>query len=365
MGVVEVGELFAGGRVLERARLVMPGVSEDFYFESAVSPGFSDAHAHPQVVDVGEGGRWRNSYEWIEGRRLRVNEASLRRDAETSAELAEVALLLSLLDGVTLVALTGSLEGNIEAVRRLKVAPRTVLLPTVMRGEGWSLPESIYVKYVKNLSMWDGYYSLGFFVHSLRMADRSMLRASKRMAERLGVPFALHLSEGVDEADELVEALEGDTRGVIAVHCFEGAEKCRRHGLRVVHCPTSNLYLYGRTLRGLEYFDSLGSDWPLVTGTLLKTYGDAVAVHGPSYRLLERATLGGYLLLGFKPEGDLAAFDEPLSRVVRGEARPSHVFIGGRLLVREGVIAGYELGRDDVERVKRERVKRAFEKHGV
>jgi guanine deaminase len=364
MGVVEVGCLLLRGRVIENARLEIP-VGEGLYFESAISPGFSDAHAHPQVVDVGAGGPWRDSYEWLKNRELRVDEAAIRRDRELSAQLAEATILLSLFDGVTLISLTGSLEGGIEAVRRLRASPRVVVLPTIMSLDGWSLPESVFVKYIENRHLWNGYFSLGFFVHSIRGADLPMIRASFNISRRLGLPFALHLSEGVNEVDELVEALGGSARGVVAVHCITAPEECRRVGVRIVHCPTSNLYLYNTTLGSIELFDALGSDWPLVSGTLLKTYQDAVKLHGPSLDLLNKASLGGYELYGVDPCGDLVAFDSPLEKVVRGDARPRYVFVKGRAVVEEGMVNFYGFRRSDVERIASERIRYAFEKHGL
>ncbi len=364
MGVIEVGEFFDHGVLRRNVRIVYRG-REDLFFESAVSPGFADAHAHPQVVDVGGPGPWRHSYEWLENRRLRVDEAGIRKDRELSSMLARAAILSSLVDGATLVALTGSLEGNMAALSALPVAPRVVLLPTVMESDGWSTPEHVYAEYVRNLARWDGYFNMGFFVHSLRKAGKSYLLASYKTATKLGVPFALHLSEGIDESRTLVEVLGEAPRNVIAVHCIEGAESCKQLGLRVVHCPTSNLYLYGRTLKGLEFFDSLGSDWPLVTGSILVTYRDAVRIHGPSPELLEKATSGGYRVFGMSGVGDVAAFDEGLDKVIRGEARPRAVLVDGQLVVDEGAIPRMGISRRDIEKLKEEAVRLAFEKYGV
>lgn len=363
MGVIEVGTLLEWGVVKRNVRVEYEG-SEDLYFESAVMPGFSDAHVHPQVVDIGEGGVWSNSYEWISRRRLRVDEGAIRRDEELSGALAKATLLLSLLDGVTLAVLNGSLSGNLKALRTLGVSPRVVLMPTVMDAEGWSRPESVYAAYAANLAMWDGYYNIGFFAHSLRLTSPSSLRASYKIAVKLGLPFALHLSEGVDESDDLVKLLEGANGRVIAVHCITSPSKCRRYGFKVVHCPTSNLYLYGYTLNGLELFDALGSDWPLVTGTLRKTYLDAVQVHRPSISLLTKATAGGYEVYRVDGRRDIVCFDEALEKVAAGSAEPKLVAVGGRVLVREGVVERLQLSRKDVEKFKEEHVKAAFERYG-
>lgn len=362
MGVIEVGTLLDWGVLRTNVRITYEG-SEDLYFESAVRPGFSDAHAHPQVVDVGEGGRWANAYEWISNRRLRVDEGGIRRDAELSAALAKATLLSSLLSGVTLIAMNGSLTGNIRALQTLPASPRVVLMPTVMEAEGWSRPESVYAAYATNLSMWDGYYSIGFFAHSIRLTSPHFLRASYRIAAKLGLPFALHLSEGVDEADELRKVVNGVGWEVIAVHCITSPEKCRRHGFKIVHCPTSNLYLYGHTIRRIELFDALGSDWPLVTGTLSRTYSDAVRVHGPSLSLLRKATAGGYEVFKVNGGNDLVCFDDSIEKVASGSIEPRLVLVGGKVLVAEGEIIGMQLSRKEVEKFKDEQVRIAFERY--
>ena len=351
--------------VIRRNVSIEYGGGEDLFFESAVTPGFSDVHAHPQVVDVGSPGKWSNSYEWLENRRLRVDESRVRKDKELSALLTKATLLYSLLNGATLMALTGSLEGNISALLSLPVSPRVVLLPTVMDREGWSTPEKVYAEYLRYLSRWDGFFNMGFFAHSLRKTSESYLLASYKTALKLGVPFALHLSEGVDETDTLLELLGQPLGNIVAVHCIVSPERCREVGLKVVHCPTSNLYLYGYTLNDLNYFDALGSDWPLVTGTIAKTFRDAVEVHGASIRLLEKATAGGYKVLGMKTSGDIVGFDEDLESVTSGRVNPIAVFVNGKLVVFENTILAMNLTYSDVEKIKEEAVKLAFEKYGI
>ena len=363
MGVLEAGILVTPRGVREGVEIPVRGV-HDLYFDVVVAPGLSDAHAHPQVVDAGRSppSGWRDAYEWLEKRRLRVDEASLRKDVEAAAGLARATLMLSVLDGVTLTALTGSFQANLKAVDSLGKGPRTVFTPTVMDRDGWSTPQRVAAQYLAHLSRWDGYYRVGLFLHSLRRAGPEMTVSSYKVARSLGLTLALHLSEGVDEADELAGLL-GDTEGVVAVHCIEAPEKCRRLGLRVVHCPASNLYLYRRTLRRLDHFDALGSDWPLLTGTLLDTLRLAAGIHGPSARLLAKATLGGYRVFGVDWRGDYAAFTGSLRRVLRGEARPAYVFVKGEPVVEEGLFNG--LSRRDAERLAEEQVKLALERHGV
>jgi len=360
---VEVGALFTPKGVFENVRLRLRGEGS-FYAESALVPGFSDAHAHPQVVDYG-GGRWRNSYEWMAGRRLRVDEAALRADMELSARLAAAAMLRELLDGVTMVAMVGRGEANFAAYRRLPVKPRIALLPTILESSrGW-LNAWDAIDLLITLSSLDGAVPVGLFVHSLGHVSRESLKAAYEAARVLEVPFALHLSEGVDELPQLVKALglrEGEDSGVVAVHCISGSGY-KRYGVRVVHCPLSNLTLYGRTLSDVGEVDALGSDWPLLLGSALAAYRAAVEVHGmeKALLLLEKATIGGYRLFGLDWRGDAAFFDEPLGRVVEGSAAPRFVAVRGELAVVEGELVGLGKTRADVEREVRELIKLAEE----
>ncbi|MEB3846643.1 MAG: hypothetical protein GSR74_01550, partial [Desulfurococcales archaeon] len=132
------------GRLVEGVRIPF---KQDIFFETVILPGFSDTHAHPQVIDAGlSPGRialWSNSYEWLETRRLAVDEAMVRRDLGLSARLAELALKRMALEGVTLAAFTGVLEANLKARLRVSPGPRLVLLPTLMDREGWSRPGEV------------------------------------------------------------------------------------------------------------------------------------------------------------------------------------------------------------------------------
>ncbi len=362
---VEVGALLTPKGVFENARLRLRGEGS-LYAETALVPGFSDAHAHPQVVDYG-GGRWGNAYEWMAGRKLRVDEAALRADMELSSRLAAAALLRELLDGVTMVAMVGRGEANFAAYRRLPVKPRVALLPTILESSrGW-LNAWDAIDLLITLSSLDGAVPVGLFVHSLGHVSRESLRAAYEASKTLEVPFALHLSEGVDELPQLVEALglrEGEDSGVIAVHCISGSGY-KRYGIRVVHCPLSNLTLYGRTLSDVSEVDALGSDWPLLLGSALAAYRAAVEVHGVERAplLLERATVGGYRLYGLEWRGDAAFFDEPLERVAEGSALPRFVAVRGELAVAEGELVGLGKTRADVEREIRELIKLAEERY--
>jgi hypothetical protein len=67
--------------------------------------------------------------------------------------------------------------------------------------------------------------------------------------------------------------------------------------------------------------------------------------------------------MGVKGRGDAVFFDEPLEKVARGEAEPKLVLVGGRVLVREGLMEGLSLSRQDLLKMKEERVRLAFEKY--
>jgi len=364
---VEAGTLVTPNGVEEGVLLKLEGRGS-IYGETVLIPGFADAHAHPQVVDVGRG-LWRNSYEWMRGRRLRVDEASLRADIELSSRLAAAAMLRGLLEGVTLMAMVGRGDANLLAYRRLPVKPRLVLMPTVMDlHAGWPSTWGA-LSLVLSLSSLDGSVPLGLFVHSLGHVTIDSLRTAYSLARRMSMPFGIHLSEGVDELGRLVSILglrEGVDSGIIAVHCISGSGY-ERYGIRVVHCPYSNMVLYGRTLRSLRHVDALGSDWPLLLGSALSAYRVAVKVHGrdKARLLLDRATAGGYRLFRLDWSGDLVVFDEPLERVLEGVGTPRLVAVEGRVVVEEGELVGLGLSRRDVDRMVVQLVGEALERHPV
>jgi guanine deaminase len=360
---IEVGTLLTPEGAFENARLSLKGEGS-LYVETALVPGFSDAHAHPQVVDYG-GGRWSNAYEWMSGRRLKVDEAALRADVELSSKLAAAAMLRELLDGVTMVAVVGRGEANLRAYRRLPAKPRLVVLPTILESAwGW-LNAWNALNLVVSLTSLDGTVPVGLFAHSLGHVSPESLKSAYEAARALNVPFGLHLSEGVDELPKLVSLLglkEGEDSGVIAVHCISGSGY-KRYGIKVVHCPQSNIALYGWTLRDVSEVDALGSDWPLLLGSALEAYKAAVEIHGrdKALSLLNRATAGGYRIYNLDWKGDAALFDEPFERVLEGSAVPKFVAVRGELAVKEGIVVGSGETRSDVEKVVRELIKRAEE----
>jgi cytosine/adenosine deaminase-related metal-dependent hydrolase len=117
-----------------------------------------------------------------------------------------------------------------------------------------------------------------------------------------GKRFGLHLAEGVDEAaaDE-VRAIEQKgllTRDLIAVHGVgmdpDGVSRFRASGAALVWCPSSNLFLFGRTAPAALLDDGidvlLGSDSLLTgAGDLLDELAFARAIGGLSDARLEGA----------------------------------------------------------------------------
>lgn len=362
---VEAGTLLTPSGVKERVTLKLEGEGS-LHVETVIAPGFSDAHAHPQVVDVGEG-VWSNSYEWMSKRKLKVDEAALRADIELSSKLAEVSMLRALLEGVTLIALVGRAEANILAYRRMPVKPRIVVMPTILDAmRGWPTTWNA-TTLVVSLSHLDSRVPMGLFVHSLGSVSSKALRAAYVTARSFNLPFGLHLNEGLDELHNLVTLLglrDGEDSGVTAVHCIVDGD-FKRYGIRVVHCPLSNLRLYGRTLTDPTKVDALGSDWPLLLGSALSAYGAAVKIHGEKHALLllEKATLGGYEVYKVPWSGDWVGFDEPLEKVLEGSCRPTFVAVDSALVVNEREIRGYGFTCTEVDRLVEELVKLSVEKH--
>jgi cytosine/adenosine deaminase-related metal-dependent hydrolase len=117
------------------------------------------------------------------------------------------------------------------------------------------------------------------WAHSLSMDSEAALK--KKQLPR-GLPFLIHLGEGIDkrsegELDELQRAgaLNEDT---ILVHGLalgkKGRALLRDSGAGLIWCPSSNVFLFGRTLSAqtIESIPrlALGSDSPLTaTGDLL------------------------------------------------------------------------------------------------
>ncbi|MEN2999366.1 MAG: hypothetical protein ABDH61_02175 [Acidilobaceae archaeon] len=344
--VLEAGVAVVHGKLVENFR--MPS-AEDAYYETLIVPGFSDGHAHPQVVDGGlRGSRlWRDSYDWLERRELAVDEARVRKDLLLSQRLATLALLRGLLEGATLMALTGRLLANVRALLSLQRRPRTVLLPTVMDREGWTLGEvrEDYARATYLVS--DGLARVGIFVHSLRLAGEGTVREAIKLAARSGAVLGLHLGEGLSEGERF-RAVFGNppySLRIVPVHCID--DDMSSLGLSCVACPATNVMLYGRTRRDLSGISAFGSDWPLLIGSvpthlpiMTRAYRDSPLL------VLRSATVGGYRLYNVPHDGDYVAYDEGLEEVLRGRTLPKLVSVNGEVAVREGrlVEGGYERG---------------------
>ncbi|HDI31280.1 MAG TPA: hypothetical protein ENF80_00515 [Thermofilum sp.] len=347
--------------MLENVRIRLPGLSKSYYFKTVLMPGFSDAHAHPQVVDVGNG-KWCNSLEWIAHRRLKVDESSLRRDLVLSEKLAKVTILLSLLNGVTLLSIVGSLRANAMAVKNIEHKPRVVLMPTLMRGKGWS-DFNTFVRFHTSLNGFENeLVKMGVFIHSISYTNRSDITQAYNYSKKRKILLGMHLSEGISELKKAVRLLASNKLDIIGVHCIED-EKYEEYAVKIVHCPVSNIYLYNRTLKDPKKISCFGSDWPLLIGSVLNQYRTALRIHKVSpLFLLRKATIGGYETYGMRWDGDLVAFDEDLKKVVKGEVnQPVYVFVNGNAVVEERGINNLSI--NDIERIKNELIREAFDKH--
>lgn len=181
---------------------------------------------------------------------------------------------------------------------------------------------------------WEAGFEAGFplRVHPVRCAHSLGFDPDLPAARGSG-PFALHLAEGTGPADA-EEVRELDRRGLLgpdllAVHVVgadpDGVRRLRAAGAAVVWCPTSNLFLFGRTAPaallapGVDVL--LGSDSLLTgDGTLLD---ELRAARGTGLlsdeRLLEAVGRTAARRLGL-PEpslapgepADLAVFRRPL-----------------------------------------------------
>ena len=364
MGVLEAGVAVVHGRIVEGFRAPF---REDAYFDVVFVPGFSDGHAHPQVIDGGlrPGVRWRDSYEWIRFRDLVVDEVMVRRDLSIATRLSYLALARALLEGTTLVALTGRLAANVRAWLRMGGRPRAVFLPTVMDRAGWTLGE-VMGDYVRvGMLVSDGFARLGVFIHSLGMASGATVGEALRLAASGDGVVGLHLGEGVSEL-ELFKRVFGSPPypvRIVPVHCID--DDVSSVGLQCVSCPSTNILLYSRTRRDLRGVSSFGSDWPLLLGTTPRHLPLITRVfREPLESILWAATIGGYKLYDMPYDGDLVAYDGGLERILEGELLPKLVTVNGQVVVYEGALVDSQLTLDDVTREIWETVREAVEKYG-
>ncbi|MEB3861031.1 MAG: amidohydrolase family protein [Desulfurococcales archaeon] len=354
MGYIEAKEAIIYGRYVEgvRIRHVV-----DEYYDLIVIPGFSDGHMHPQVVDAGlkPGTVWRHSYEWFENRRLEVDEAGIRSDLRLSSALASLVFKRALLEGTTLVAVTGRLEANLRAWLSLREKPRAVFLPTVMKRRGWaSVPEvaGVAQRYAKYLG--DGLARIGVFVHSVRYGA-SMLRDALLLAKRLGSVVGIHVSEGLREMEELSRLAGGPPypARIVGVHCME-EEDPAYYGVTCISCPYSNHLLYRRTRGSISGITGFGSDWPLLVGSVGSHIGTIASLFKEDVMgILKRATMGSYKAYSMRHHGDMVAMDGGLNRLLDGKAKVRLVTVNNRLVVREGrLVSTGESLRDVMRRIQ-------------
>lgn len=365
MGTLEADVAIVYGRVVENFRIKFPA---DAHFSTVIMPGFSDGHAHPQVVDGDSSARkrWRHSYDWLENRKLVVDEAAVREDVELSSRLSRLTLMRAVLEGTTMIALTGRLLANADAILSMRRRPRTVLLPTIMDRRGWTIDvaKGDYARVSSLVS--DGHVRLGVFVHSLRTVRGETIREAVSMAASMGAVMGLHLGEGVAESDLFVEFFGSPPYSVriVPVHCID--DEMRELGISCVACPATNLMLYGRTRNDLTGIAAFGSDWPLLIGTVPRHLGIIrKASKASPTEILSRATVGGYRLYNIGYEGDVLGYDESLERIMSGKALPRMVSIGWEIAVWEGRLVEEELGIKEVEKEIEEAIGEAVARHGV
>jgi cytosine/adenosine deaminase-related metal-dependent hydrolase len=127
---------------------------------------------------------------------------------------------------------------------------------------------------------WEPDFDAAFPIRVVRIESADSLGMTEHVDAPPTGPFCLHLAEGVDSiAANEIDVL--DRRGLlnpslIAVHGTgiegSGIERFRRSGAALVWCPTSNRFLFGRTVsQGL--LDS-ASDLMLGSDSLLTGEGD-------------------------------------------------------------------------------------------
>ncbi|MEB3846259.1 MAG: hypothetical protein GSR83_04330 [Desulfurococcales archaeon] len=364
--MIEAETAVIHGRVLYDVKL--PIEWADGYYRTIVMPGFTDGHMHPQVIDPGVSvlSGFSDSYEWIENRIMAVDEGAVRRDESLSSRLTFLVLLRSVLEGTTLVSITGAFKPNVIAWSHMLEKPRTIFLPTTMRRQGWLLPQEIFelAEKLRN-SINDSMARVGIFVHSIRYSSPGDLVYSYKVIENRKGIIGLHLSEGVSEIDVLrgILGIERFNR-IIAVHCIN--DRVKHTGLSCISCPGTNAILYGKVKRDIYDIDSFGSDWPHLIGTvgshvhMIKRFFNV-----PIETLLFRLTTGGYIVHGMPSQGDLLGFDASLDDLLHSSTAPVDVYVSGRKIVenKETVFSGFNIS--DIERETLEAIKAAVDLHGT
>jgi len=166
-----------------------------------------------------------------------------------------------------------------ESIARGRALPRREAL---MRGAWKNLRAGVTT--VVHHDAWEDVFDDGFPIRVVRIATAHSLRLAPTLPTAPdGAPFAIHLAEGVSSAatDEVreLDARGLVTRHLLAVHVVgvdaRGIHRLRAAGAAVVWCPSSNRFLFGRTVPpellapGIDVL--LGSDSLLTAdGSLLR-----------------------------------------------------------------------------------------------
>ena len=236
----------AGGAAIgvEAGRIVAPDGQFDATLrvpDGTLQPGLINAHEHLHRNHFGRLGDppYDNAYDW--GRDIH------RRYADTIARGRAVPRLAALLRG---------------AWKNLRAGVTTVV----------------------HHDPWESAFDDAFPLRVVPIESAHSLELSPRLpAVPSGAPFAIHLAEGVDDrsASEVHElAARGlVTKDLLAVHVVgvdpAGVARLRKAGSAIVWCPSSNVFLFGRTAptellaEGMDVL--LGSDSLLTAeGSLLR-----------------------------------------------------------------------------------------------
>jgi cytosine/adenosine deaminase-related metal-dependent hydrolase len=146
------------------------------------------------------------------------------------------------------------------------------------------------------------------WAHSLAFEQDMQARAHTSSSDE---PFFIHLGEGTD-AEAEAELWELDRQGLlnsrtVLIHALaigrKGLELVRSRGASVVWCPSSNLFLFGKTL-DRQFIDAchsiaLGSDSPLTgAGDLLDEIRTAQASGVPAAKIYDLVTASSARVLG-------------------------------------------------------------------
>jgi cytosine/adenosine deaminase-related metal-dependent hydrolase len=191
------------------------------------------------------------------------------------------------------------------------------------------------------------------WAHSLEFS-RDITRKFRKTPSRW--PFIIHAAEGIDEGAraeiprlEAMGVLRGNTVLVHAVAVDEGGWRTiARRGASVIWCPTSNKFLFGRTipprrLRGPVPI-ALGTDSPLTSAGDMIDEMRAARKTGrlTAGEIYEMVTAGAARVLRLKPErADFVAVRDTGQSPAHALSRlkPEMVIVGGKIRLLAGRLA--------------------------